>query len=75
MFLSLDLPVPQRYVGFQDDVLVIVAGCNLDVERFHTVVGKLASDDNLRAVEVVGEQMLSDVLDRVLGVVDPDVGQ
>lgn len=67
--------MPQWNVGLQDDAPVAVAGCDLDVEGFCAVVGQLAGDDDLGAVEVVGEQMLSDILDGVLGVVDPYVRQ
>lgn len=75
MFLRLQLAVPQWDVGLQDDALVVVAGRDLDVERVCALVRQLAGDDDLGAVEVVGEQVLSDVADRVLGVVDPYVGQ
>ena len=75
MFLRLDLSVPKRNVRLQDDAPVVVAGCDLDVEGFCALVGQLAGDDDLGAVEVVGEQMLGDVLDGVLGVVDSYVGQ
>lgn len=67
--------MPQGHICLQGDALVIVAGGDLDMQGFCAVVGELASNDDLRTVEVVGEEMLSDVLDGVLGVVDPYVGQ
>ena len=45
------------------------------MQRFGALVGQLSGDDDFGAVEVVGEQVPSDVLDRVLGVVDSDVRQ
>lgn len=65
----------QGNVGLQDDALVAVAGRDLDVEGFCALVGQLAGDDDLGAVKIIAEEMLSDVLDRVLGVVDPYVGE
>lgn len=72
---SLQLSMLQRHVGLQDDALVVVAGGDLHVEGLCTGVRQLPGDDDLRAVEVVGEKVLGDVSDRALCVVDPYVGQ
>jgi len=75
VLLRLRLSAPQRHVGLQDDGLVVAAGRHLNVEGLGAAVRQLAGDDDLGAVEVVGELVLGDVADGVLRVLDAYVGQ
>lgn len=75
MLLCIYLPVSQWYVCLEYDALIVVTGSDLHVERFCAFVCELAGNDDLRAIEVVGEKILSDVLDGVLRVVDSYVRQ
>lgn len=62
MLLCFNLTVSQWHICLQYDTLVIVAGSDLYMQGFCTFVCQLASNDNLRAIEIVGEEMLSHIL-------------